>query len=784
MPASIPALASLVDLTKGIIAEVKSIGAGQWDSATAERCASDLERLVDAAANLELTPLQDPALDLYAYVGVFSEGALTPNEPQRLELMRLCAELKRGLSESAPDLVPAVSAPIYALSTGLQPGDDLTERFAQEGYQLQCFAEADAFEAALKRELPKAAIAEASLIQSVGELLDRIGGADLESAHVPLIAVSAEADRRSRLQALVGGADLFVAALADPTLARQINELIQSHSNDPYRVLIVDDDRSTADYCAHILHRAGMRISTVLEAVRVLSAVRDFKPDLVLMDLYMPGQDGMSLTMELRQQADALVLPIVFLSGEQSEDARFQAIQAGGDDFLTKPIRPRHLVAAVRSRIKRVRALGRQVGSHPQTQNGGQVRRGSFLASLSECLQTSPSDGVTVLCALAIDQASRLDADIGLAAKHAIEQATAQRLLQQCQADDLLCLWQEFGFGLLLRNCPRSRVTELTQLLRTEIATHPLKIRNNDTKLTISIGIAPQPRASGGGIDGWISSAFSALGTAQRLGGNRIEGLLSDDDELPPEKVLWLQELLKLAASGTGVGTEFQPLVPLRGQEPGHYALLQYLRDRRQPLGGVARAEYLRVARDLKVVLQIERIGLYRALEALDDQRSRNRAANVLVPLDLASLDRSLLGWLDKELQRRRYQGQSLSVEFDAATLMERPALVGIIKQLRQSAVKVILSDRSGQLQQLQAFRRLPLDGLRMPVSTLLSAPMELVNQLIEEWREPGKILIADGIDEVSLLANLWSLGVDYLQGNAVAAPGPRLDFDFSEINA
>ncbi len=780
------ALASLVDLTKGTIADIKAIATGTWDVSTAELCDSNLERLVDSAANLELGPLQDPALDLYAYFGVFAEGALVPSQAQKLELSRLCAELKRGLAEAVPAVAATTLAPVYGLRTELQPPTELVEQFAQEGYRLQWFDDGDGFAAAVRLELPKAVLADTSLIQSIGETLDVVADNDPESTHVPLVALSAKQNTESRLQALVGGADLYVAKIDDRRLARKVNELIRTESQAPFRVLIADDDRSIAELCAHILRRSGMQIRQILEADQVVEAVTEFRPDLVLMDLYMPGQDGVSLTMELRERADAAVLPIVFLSGEKSEDARFQAIQAGGDDFLTKPIRPRHLVAAVRSRIKRARVLSRQISTQPsarEVSSSGQVRRGQFLSSLSDAHARPASDGVTVLCALAVDQAESLDADMGLAAKHDLEQALAQRLMRACAEQDLLCLWQEFGFGLLLRDCPRSRVGELTERMRAAVGAQPIKIHNQDTKLSISIGIAPQPRSGTGGVDLWIASAFSALGTAQRLGGNRVEGMLSDDDELPPEKVLWLRELLKIAATGIGVGTEFQPLVPLRGHDPGHYALLQYLRDRRQPLGGVSRSEYLRVARDLKVVPQIERIGLFRAFEALDDQRSRNRAADVLVPLDLASVDRSLMNWLDGELKRRRYQGQSMSVEFDAEILLERPALLGIVKQLRQSGVKTLVSDRSGQLQRLQQFRKMPIDGVRMPVGTLLAAPIELVNQMIEDWRQPGKILIADGVDEVSLLASLWNLGVDYLQGNAVATSGPRLDFDFSEIN-
>jgi signal transduction histidine kinase len=83
----------------------------------------------------------------------------------------------------------------------------------------------------------------------------------------------------------------------------------------------------------------------------------DFKPDLVLLDLYLPGGNGIEIAQRIREQPAYAFLPIVFLSGEQDIDQRFDAIRVGADDFITKPVKPRHLVTTVESRIKRAREL-------------------------------------------------------------------------------------------------------------------------------------------------------------------------------------------------------------------------------------------------------------------------------------------------------------------------------------------------------------------------------------------------------------------------------------------
>ena len=123
----------------------------------------------------------------------------------------------------------------------------------------------------------------------------------------------------------------------------------------PYRVLIVEDDRGQALFAQSVLHGAGMQAEVQMQSDGLLDAMRRFRPDLVLMDLHMPGKDGMSLTMLLRQQPEYLHLPIVFLTGDPDPERQFEVLESGADDFLNKPIRPRHLIAAVSNRIQRAR---------------------------------------------------------------------------------------------------------------------------------------------------------------------------------------------------------------------------------------------------------------------------------------------------------------------------------------------------------------------------------------------------------------------------------------------
>ena len=91
----------------------------------------------------------------------------------------------------------------------------------------------------------------------------------------------------------------------------------------PFRVLVVEDDRGQALFAQSVLHGAGMLAEVEMQPEGVLQTIERFKPDLVLMDLHMPGQDGMTLTMQIRQRPELLHLPIVFLTGDPDPERQF-----------------------------------------------------------------------------------------------------------------------------------------------------------------------------------------------------------------------------------------------------------------------------------------------------------------------------------------------------------------------------------------------------------------------------------------------------------------------------
>lgn len=175
---------------------------------------------------------------------------------------------------------------------------------------------------------------------------------------IPLIFLSTRDDLATRLEAIrLGGEAFFTKPIDFSALLDTLGSFEGCNDPDPYRVLIVEDSALAAGRYAQALQDAGMKTRISLDASDLMRALIDFNPDLLLMDLYLSACSGQELAKAIRQQARFAGVPIVFLSTETDVSKQLIALSSGGDDFLTKPIDPIHLVSSVSNRAQRARSL-------------------------------------------------------------------------------------------------------------------------------------------------------------------------------------------------------------------------------------------------------------------------------------------------------------------------------------------------------------------------------------------------------------------------------------------
>ncbi|MFE3788999.1 response regulator transcription factor [Streptomyces goshikiensis] len=122
-------------------------------------------------------------------------------------------------------------------------------------------------------------------------------------------------------------------------------------------VLVVDDDPTVSEVVAGYLDRAGFAVRLAGDGPAALRAAEEHRPDLVVLDLMLPGMDGLEVCRRLRaREAGTPPVPVIMLTARGDEDDRILGLEVGADDYVTKPFSPRELVLRVQSVLRRVAA--------------------------------------------------------------------------------------------------------------------------------------------------------------------------------------------------------------------------------------------------------------------------------------------------------------------------------------------------------------------------------------------------------------------------------------------
>lgn len=151
------------------------------------------------------------------------------------------------------------------------------------------------------------------------------------------------------------------------------------------RLLVVEDDLDIAHLLRHSLGRAGFMVEVLHAGGEVLPAVRRSQPDLILLDLMLPGLDGLEICRALRGDPRTAAVPVIMLTARAEESDRIVGLELGADDYITKPFSPNEVVARVRALLRRTQRSGAQpllrygpllvdVERHTVTVDGDEIR--------------------------------------------------------------------------------------------------------------------------------------------------------------------------------------------------------------------------------------------------------------------------------------------------------------------------------------------------------------------------------------------------------------------------
>ena len=229
---------------------------------------------------------------------------------------------------------------------------------------------------------------------------------------LPIAFVSTSSEPTNPIETAHAGASLFLEKpVIHQMLSNAVDYLLSVRSGGRPRILIIDDDEDFAKLVGAILGREGMIVKALCLPENVIEHITNFAPDIVLLDVMMPGISGYQICQQMREQPQWQDLPVLFLTAQTGLSARLAAFEAGGDDYLPKPVAPAELLMRVKVRLERARMLRERADKDVLT--GLMIRR-AFMEQLQALLSESKNNHLRFsLCLLDIDHFKKVNDTFG-----------------------------------------------------------------------------------------------------------------------------------------------------------------------------------------------------------------------------------------------------------------------------------------------------------------------------------------------------------------------------------
>jgi two-component system, OmpR family, alkaline phosphatase synthesis response regulator PhoP len=128
------------------------------------------------------------------------------------------------------------------------------------------------------------------------------------------------------------------------------------------KILIIEDERDILNLVVHYLEKDGFRTRTAMDGPEGLMAARREHPDLIVLDLMLPGLDGLEVCKKLRADAGSALIPIIMLTAKSELTDRVVGLELGADDYVTKPFSPKELIARVKALLRRAERRAEPTG--------------------------------------------------------------------------------------------------------------------------------------------------------------------------------------------------------------------------------------------------------------------------------------------------------------------------------------------------------------------------------------------------------------------------------------
>ncbi len=386
------------------------------------------------------------------------------------------------------------------------------------GYQAHWYASTQAMDARLQQQDVDVLIVDVNLANEPCDGLDYVQNLQL-AHHLPLLVVSAQNDFATQLRAVRAGAVGFIGKPINlPALENALQRIFALQQSEPYRVMIVDDDLELANRYALVLRQSNILVEVCHEPHAALWRMARFNPEVVLLDVHMPGCEGPELAQIIRFNDDWLRVPIIYLSAETDLSQQMKALLRAGDDFVTKPISDSALITTVFSRAQRARHLSNALSRDSLT---GLLKHADIKEQVShEVARAIRSKLSASVVMLDIDHFKQVNDQYGHPVGDNVIRALANLLRQRLRKIDSLGRYGGEEFLAVLPDCSGEHAKRVIDEIREHFHNLTFQAGNLEFHCSLSAGVAQ----SDGDVspNDLLERADQALYQAKHGGRNRV----------------------------------------------------------------------------------------------------------------------------------------------------------------------------------------------------------------------------------------------------------------------
>ncbi|HRQ55917.1 MAG TPA: diguanylate cyclase [Azoarcus taiwanensis] len=314
------------------------------------------------------------------------------------------------------------------------------------------------------------------------------------------------------------GVDIVIPAEVQAAMViDRILDLVRTEERVKHKVLVVEDSRVATALIRRTLAEHGFDSRAIADPEPLLDVLKEYRPDLILMDMHMPRFNGVEATRVLRQIPDYQSIPIVYLSGETDVGMQVEALRLGGDQFLVKPFNPVLLAAVVKTKIERFREAQRSSQTDGLT---GLLNHSAAKSYLKSMMSAAGDQDRVVVAMIDIDHFKSINDTYGHPVGDQVIRGLAWLLKARLRATDLIGRYGGEEFIVALPDVSLEMARTIIDRIRGDFASLPHSHPGGAFYTTFSAGMSAFPAVSASAV---LETADHALLDAKRLGRNRVE---------------------------------------------------------------------------------------------------------------------------------------------------------------------------------------------------------------------------------------------------------------------